>query len=177
MPLDSNLVGTFYPKSEGRTYLVKEGNLTVNSGYSTMNGKRQDFLAFANEVTQEDFVKFSTEEMTVEKVTAGDKAIGITMYPPEWQRGAIPTAAAADGTYKRRRVTVFRLLPGEHKFPLDENAAAIKMGDSLQIDPTTMKLIKSTAATNVTALQDKAAKAGNYILVSLEGSTVPVKSA
>lgn len=175
-----NIIGTFFGKEDGKTYYCKEGALTVQTGYSTLNAARQDFLQLADEIKAENFIKFTKgEEMTIQNVVKGDVATHITMYYPEWEEGPIPTAAAADGAYSRRMVTAFRLTTGEMQLPLSSTNSAIKAGDTVELDPATMGLEKAAtgSASKVTALQDKAANTGGYILVDLREPAIPCKSA
>jgi len=43
-----NVIGTFFEKEEGRTYVCNEGNISVDTGYSTINGAKQKFFKFAS---------------------------------------------------------------------------------------------------------------------------------
>ena len=36
-----NIIGTFFEKAEGRTYECNEGDISVDSGYSCINGAKQ----------------------------------------------------------------------------------------------------------------------------------------
>ena len=38
-----NIIGTFFEKEEGRTYECNEGDISVDSGYSCINGAKQQF--------------------------------------------------------------------------------------------------------------------------------------
>ena len=89
-----NVIGTFFEKEEGRTYEVNEGNVSIDTGYSTINGAKQKFFKFQYPVGAENFLQFdlgSGKDLQVTKATT--KATHITMYDPEFPSGAFPTSA------------------------------------------------------------------------------------
>ena len=56
--MTDNIIGTFFKKEEGRAYEVNEGNVSVDTGYSTINGAKQKFFKFANPIGAENFLQF-----------------------------------------------------------------------------------------------------------------------
>ena len=172
-----NTLATFFDKADGKSYFCKEGNLTIGSGYSTLNAAKQDFIQLVSPIVPENFVKFvSGEELTIQNVGNGDTATHITQYEPEWATGPIPTADATDGNYDRRSVTAFRLTTGEMQLPLSSSNSAISAGDTLEVDATTNAIDKAgnSSSSSVTSLQNKAANKGGYILVDLREPSIPV---
>lgn len=174
-----NTLATFFDKADGKSYFCKEGKLTIASGYSTLNAAKQNFIQLANPVVPENFVKFASgEELTIQNVAANDTATHITQYEPEWATGPIPTADATEGNYDRRSVTAFRLTTGEMQLPLGEDNTAISAGDTLEVNSKKNALDKAAtgSTSKVTALQNKVANTGGYILVDLREPSIPVVS-
>jgi hypothetical protein len=172
-----NTLATFFDKADGKSYFCKEGDLTIDSGYSTLNAAKQNYIKLANPIVPENFVKFvSGEELTIQNVANGNTATHITQYEPEWATGPIPTVAATEGNYDKRSVTAFRLTTGEMQLPLSSTNTAISAGDKLEIDATTNSIDKagSSSSSKVTALQNKTANKGGYILVDLREPSIPV---
>ena len=131
--MTDNVIGTFFEKSEGRTYEVNEGNVSIDTGYSTINGAEQKFFKFQYPIKQENFLQFdlgSGKDLQMTKATT--MATHITMYPCEFPSGAFPQEEITDGSYKRY-VTAFKLRNGEMQLPLADNNSAIAVGDYLAI--------------------------------------------
>lgn len=172
-----NVIGTFFEKAEGRTYEVNEGNVSIDTGYSTINGAKQKFFKFQYPIEAENFLQFdlgSGKDLQMTKATT--KATHITMYPCEFPSGAFPTEAVNDGSYKRF-VTAFKLKTGELILPLADDNVAITSGDYLCLDAYNTGLDKytgSTASMQVCqALESKSANSGGYIIVHLYEDAIP----
>lgn len=175
--MTENIIGTFFDKEEGRAYEVNEGNVSVDTGYSTINGAKQKFFKFANPIGAENFLQFdlgSGKDLQMTKATT--KATHITMYEPEFPQGAYPTSAVNDGSYKRF-VTAFKLKTGELQLPLADDNVAITSGDYLCLDAYNTGLDKYTGSTSsmqvCQALESKSANEGGYILVYLTEDSIP----
>ena len=56
--MTNNTIGTFFEKAEGRTYELNEGNISVDTGYSTINGAKQKFFKFQYPIGAENFLQF-----------------------------------------------------------------------------------------------------------------------
>ena len=175
--MTENIIGTFFEKAEGRAYEVNEGNVSVDTGYSTINGAKQKFFKFANPIGAENFLQFdlgSGKDLTMTKATT--KATHITMYEPEFPSGAYPTSAVTDGSY-RRFVTAFKLKTGELQLPLADDNVAITSGDYLCLDAYNTGLDKYTGSTATMqvcqALESKSANSGGYIIVHLFEDAIP----
>lgn len=176
--MTDNVMGTFFPKEEGFTYEVNEGNVLINEGYSVLNRSRQKFLSFAKQVNEECFLQFdNTAELTVKPAETGF-ATHITMYDPQFPAGKLPQSAISDGSY-RRYVTANQLKTGEMILPLADNNAAISVGDILCVKAYNTGLDKMTGsgvASPVTAREAKDANTGGYIIVYAEEAKIPIKS-
>lgn len=175
--MTDNIIGTFFKKEEGRAYEVNEGNVSVASGYSTINGAKQDFFYFANPIGAENFLQFdlgSGKDLTMTKATT--KATHITMYDPELPKGAYPKTSVNDGSY-RRFVTAFKLKTGELQLPLADDNVAITSGDYLCVSAYNTGLDKYTGSTPsmqvCQALESKSANSGGYIIVHLYEDAIP----
>lgn len=172
-----NMIGTFFEKEEGRTYVVNEGNVTVTTGYSSLNGNKQKFFNFQNPVGAEDFVEFDLgngKELQIKGATS--EATHITQYEPEFPSGALPTENITDGSYQRY-VTAFRLTVGEIQLPLSATNSAITAGDYLVVDTYSKGVDKYAGTTaskkTVIALESKTANEGGYIICELTQPSVP----
>jgi len=175
--MTENIIGTFFSKDEGRAYEVNEGNVSVSTGHSCINGIKQKFFAFANPIGAENFLEFdlgSGKDLQMTKATT--KATHITMYEPELPKGEYPQSAVEDGSYKRF-VTAFKLKTGELILPLKSTNVAITSGDYLCLHAYNTGLDKytgSTASMKVCqALESKSANSGGYILCYLSEDAIP----
>lgn len=175
--MTNNTIGTFFEKEEGRTYEVNEGNISVDTGYSTINGAKQTFFKFAAPVGPESFLEFdlgNNKELLVKGATTA--ATHITMYEPEFPAGKFPEGAITNGSY-RRFVTAFKLKAGELILPLADDNAAITAGDYLALDAYNTGLDKYTGSTSsmqvCQALESKAANEGGYIICYLTDDKIP----
>lgn len=168
-----NIIGTFFEKAEGRAYELNEGNVSIDVGYSTINGAKQTFFKFAKPVEAENFLEFDLANGELLMKGATEKATHITMYDPEFQSGKYPTEPITDGSYKRF-VTAFKLKTGELQLPLVDDNKEIKSGDFLGLDAYNTGLDKATGNTgDVVALEDKKANDGGYILCYLHKEEIP----
>ena len=175
--MTDNVIGTFFEKAEGRTYEVNEGNVSIDTGYSTINGAEQKFFKFQYPIKQENFLQFdlgSGKDLQMTKATT--MATHITMYPCEFPSGAFPTEAINDGSYKRF-VTAFKLKEGELILPLASDNVAITSGDYLCLDAYNTGLDKYTGSTATMqvcqALESKSANSGGYIICYLSDDKIP----
>ena len=173
--MTNNVMGTFFPKEEGFTYEVNEGNVSINEGYSVLNRSRQKYLTFANPVYEECFLQFDdTAELTVKPAGSG-YATHITMYDPQFPAGKLPQEAINDGSY-RRYVTANQLKTGEMILPLADDNAAISVGDYLSIKSYDEGLdATAEESSTVTAREAKAANSGGYIIVFVTEPRIPVE--
>ena len=168
-----NIIGTFFEKAEGRAYELNEGNVSIDVGYSTINGAKQTFFKFAKPVEAENFLEFDLANGELLMKGATTKATHITMYDAEFPSGKYPTEPVNDGSYKRF-VTAFKLKTGELQLPLVDDNQAIKSGDFLGLDAYNTGLDKATGNTgDVVALEDKKANDGGYILCYLHKEEIP----
>jgi hypothetical protein len=171
-----NIIGTFFEKSEGRAYELNEGNVSIDTGYSTINGAKQTFFKFANPVEAENFLEFDLANGELLMKGATTKATHITMYDAEFPSGSYPTAPVTDGSYKRF-VTAFKLKTGELQLPLADDNVAITSGDYLCLDAYNTGLDKYTGSTATMkvcqALESKSANSGGYILCYLHNEEIP----
>ena len=161
-----NVIGTFFEKEEGRTYVCNEGNISVDTGYSTINGATQKFL-------EESFLEFDlTDDLCVKGATT--VATHMTQYEAEFPSGAFPQQAITDGSYKRY-VTAFKLRKGEMQLPLADNNSAIAVGDYLAITTYADGVDKYEGDSHfVQALESKTANEGGYIIVNMIEDKIPV---
>ena len=168
-----NVIGTFFEKEEGRTYECNEGNISVDNGYSCINGAKQKFFKFASPILAESFLEFDlTEDLTVKG--AETVATHMTQYEAEYPSGAFPQENITDGSY-RRFVTAFKLKKGEMQLPLADNNSAIVVGDYLAIVDYKDGVDKYTGESHfVQALESKQANEGGYIIVNMIEDKVPV---
>ena len=168
-----NIIGTFFEKAEGRAYELNEGNVSIDTGYSTINGAKQTFFKFAKPVEAENFLEFDLANGELLMKGATTKATHITMYDAEFPSGKYPTEPITDGSYKRF-VTAFKLKTGELQLPLVDDNQEIKSGDFLGLDAYNTGLDKATGNTgDVVALEDKKANDGGYILCYLHKEEIP----
>lgn len=168
-----NIIGTFFEKAEGRAYELNEGDVSIDTGYSTINGAKQSFFKFENPVEAENFLEFDLANGELLMKGATTKATHITMYDAEFPSGKYPTEPVTDGSYKRF-VTAFKLKTGELQLPLVDDNQAIKSGDFLGLDAYNTGLDKATGDTgDVVALEDKSANDGGYILCYLHKEEIP----
>lgn len=175
--MTNNTIGTFFEKPEGRTYELNEGNISVDTGYSTINGAKQKFFKFASPVEAENFLEFdlgSGKDLVMKGATT--MATHITMYDAEFPNGKFPQSAINDGSYKRF-VTAFKLKTGELMLPLADNNVAITSGDYLCLDAYNTGLDKYTGTTAskkvCQALESKTANSGGYIICYLTDDKIP----
>jgi len=175
-----NELGNFFDKAEGKTYVLNEGNFTVDDGISTVTGKREVYGKFANEIRPLNFVNLdlgADKEFQATKAT-GDYAHMIVEHEPHLPGGMIPQTNVTDGSYQRY-ATCFTLPVGEIGLPLKATNVAITAGDKLHLDSYNTGLDKETASTSVSkviALENKPANAGGLILCRLEEHKIPIKS-
>ena len=169
----NNIIGTFFEKAEGRTYECNEGAITVDNGYSCINGAKQKFFKFASPILAESFLEFDlTEDLTVKGATT--VATHMTMYEAEFPTGGFPQEAINDGSY-RRFVTAFKLKKGEMQLPLADNNSAIAVGDYLAIVDYKDGVNKYEGDSHfVQALESKSANEGGYIIVNMIEDKIPV---
>ena len=167
-----NIIGTFFEKAEGRTYECNEGDISVDSGYSCINGAKQKFFKFEAPITAECFLEFdTTADLTVKG--AEEMATHMTMYEAEFPTGAFPQEEITDGSY-RRFVTAFKLRKGEMQLPLADNNSAITVGDFLAITTYNDGVDKYTGESEyVQALESKSANEGGYIIVNMVEDKIP----
>ena len=168
-----NVLGTFFEKEEGRTYVCNEGNISVDTGYSTINGAKQKFFKFASPILAESFLEFDlTDDLCVKGATT--VATHMTQYEAEFPSGAFPQQAITNGSYKRY-VTAFKLRKGEMQLPLADNNKAIAVGDYLAITTYNDGVDKYTGESHfVQALESKTANEGGYIIVNMIEDKIPV---
>lgn len=175
--MTNNKIGTFFEKEEGRTYELNEGNISVTTGFSCINGAKQNFFNFVAPVGAENFLEFdlgSGKDLVMKGATT--LATHITMYDPEYPAGKFPTEAITDGSYKRF-VTAFKLKTGELILPLASDNVAITSGDYLCLDAYNTGLDKYTGSTATMkvcqALESKPANSGGYIICYLTDDKIP----
>lgn len=168
----NNVIGTFFEKEDGRTYECSEGDISVSTGYSCINGAKQKFLNFEAPITAECFLEFDlTDDLTVKG--AEELATHMTMYEAEFPSGALPQQAITDGSYKRF-VTAFKFKKGEMLLPLADNNSAINVGDFLAITTYDDGVDKYTGESEfVQALESKKANEGGYIIVNMLEDKIP----
>ena len=167
-----NIIGTFFEKEEGRTYECNEGDISVDSGYSCINGAKQQFFKFEAPILAESFLEFDlTDDLCVKG--AESLATHMTQYEAEFPSGAFPQEAITDGSYKRF-VTAFKLRKGEMQLPLADNNSAIAVGDFLAITTYDDGVDKYTGESEfVQALESKQANEGGYIIVNMIEDKIP----
>lgn len=171
------ILGTFFDKSEGRSYEVDEGDVTVSEGLSCLNGNKQKFFTFENPVESECFLEFdlgANKELLMKPATT--EARYITQYEAELPSGALPTEDIDDGSYKRF-VTAYKLRTGEMQLPLASDNASITAGDFLALETYNGGVDKYTGSTasdkTCRALESKSANTGGYIICELLEPVIP----
>lgn len=181
------IFGTQFETRDGYTYEVKEGNITRGVGFLLINGAPAETIEFEKAVEPHTFLRFNpSEDLLMEPVpcsTAGNTVIAthINEKRPKWHSGPIPApeegGTLQDGNYNRRHVTAYRFETGEMMFPLSPTNVAIKPGDKMEVDATTMGLDKAGTDTTseVISLETAKANLGGYILVDLRKPEIPVK--
>ena len=167
-----NVIGTFFEKEEGRTYECNEGDISVSTGYSCINGAKQKFFNFEAPIGAECFLEFdTTADLTVKG--AETLATHMTMYEAEFPHGKFPQEAITDDSY-RRFVTAFKLRKGEMQLPLADNNSAISVGDFLAITTYDDGVdVYSGESEFVQALESKKANEGGYIIVNMIEDKIP----
>ena len=174
--MTENVIGTFFEKHEGRAYEVNEGNISVSTGHSCINGAKQKFFSFENPIDAECFLEFDLSHGELLMKGATSKATHITMYEAECPNGAYPQQAITDGSY-RRFVTAFKLKTGELQLPLADDNSEISEGDYLALTTYDGGLDKYTGSSSdlqvVQALESVSANSGGYIICYLSKEEIP----
>lgn len=174
-------IGTYFSPEETKTYAVVEGDISIATGISVLTGKRDEYLAFENEVIPETFLEFAgvvDEKYGLQCMQPAEtEATHICMYDPEWEGGFRPTEAVEDGDYDRRQVACSELYANkEYRLPLSATNKAISVNDELELVSATGGLDKASSTTGVFALEAKAANEGGEIFVRLAEPKIPVAS-
>lgn len=164
-----NKIGTIFEKKDVKTYEVIEGDFTTQKVVNVRNGETIIGGIFENQVDEECFLAYGSEDLSVTLAPAGGLATHFNQYEPELQIN-LPTENVVDGDYTRRIVGAAQLKLDEKPLPLDPDNVAIKSGDRLEVKNPKTGLDKSSATNNTAvALETVGAKTGGYILVSIEG--------
>jgi hypothetical protein len=176
MPNLTSEIGDIFDREETRTYPVKEGDLTVETGIDVVNGMPRVYASFEDEVTQNNFLELvdaGGELVAVQLASAGGLATHFNQYIPELDQ-SLPIKDTSDGDYPRRFVGASQLgYKPEIALPLADDNSKITAGDKLEVKDPKEGLDKTSATTNVCiAMEPKLANSGGVILVELRG---PIK--